>query len=156
MAIVLAASVIITFLVGREVLEARERFQASDNAQANLRDTFSAIQDAESGQRGYLLTGDDAYLDPFRNAVGEIRKGVVELQDLTLSGYLTSQGEMNELVARKLAELQKTIYANRSQRECSGDGEAKPRTGDDGRDSPLLFADSTAVGPKAGKSRYRS
>lgn len=109
MAIVLTASVITTFLVGREVLEARDRVQATDNAQANLRDTFSAIQDAESGQRGYLLTGDDAYLDPFRNAVGEIRNGMVELQDLTSSGYLTSQGEMNELVARKLAELQKAI-----------------------------------------------
>jgi signal transduction histidine kinase/CheY-like chemotaxis protein len=31
---------------------------------------LSVLRDAETGQRGYLLTGDDAYLDPYRAAVG--------------------------------------------------------------------------------------
>src|SRR3954447_18762020 len=32
------------------------------------RDTFSALQDAEASERGFLLTGEDAYLEPYREA----------------------------------------------------------------------------------------
>ena len=36
--------------------------------QRTLLGTLSAVQDAETGQRGYLLTGDPAYLTPYRTA----------------------------------------------------------------------------------------
>ena len=33
---------------------------------------FSEIQDAETGQRGYLLTGEERYLEPYRRASGAV------------------------------------------------------------------------------------
>jgi CHASE3 domain sensor protein len=33
-----------------------------------LRDIRTAVIDAETGQRGYLLTGDEDFLEPYRNS----------------------------------------------------------------------------------------
>ncbi len=41
-------------------------------AENQLRELFSALQDAESGQRGYLLTGDASYLEPYLKASAAI------------------------------------------------------------------------------------
>ena len=35
----------------------------------SLNELFSTLQDAETGQRGFLLTGDEAYLQPYVDAV---------------------------------------------------------------------------------------
>jgi len=33
---------------------------------------LSSMKDAETGQRGYLLTGDEAFLAPYRTALKEV------------------------------------------------------------------------------------
>lgn len=43
---------------------------------------LSAMKDAETGQRGYLLTGDDGYLEPYRAALAEIPTMLEELRAL--------------------------------------------------------------------------
>lgn len=43
---------------------------------------LSLLKDAETGQRGFLLTGDDAYLDPYRTAVTDIPLLLGELRSL--------------------------------------------------------------------------
>ena len=40
----------------------------------NLQKVLSVLQDAETGQRGYLLTGNDAYLEPFRRRHGHYHR----------------------------------------------------------------------------------
>ena len=42
----------------------------------------STLKDAETAQRGFLLTGDDAYLDPYRSAVTDVPVLVAELRQL--------------------------------------------------------------------------
>ncbi|MDQ6702358.1 MAG: CHASE3 domain-containing protein [Pseudomonadota bacterium] len=68
-----------------------------------------AIQDAERGQRDYLITGRDTYLDPYETAkgriprlLGDLQKAILNRPDqqrrlLTLQGNLTTK--MNELAA---------------------------------------------------------
>src|ERR1700676_2159420 len=41
------------------------------------------LKDAETGQRGYVITGDETFLDPYRSGVGSIPKVVQELRQLT-------------------------------------------------------------------------
>src|SRR5260370_36580108 len=38
----------------------------------NLDETVARLVDAETGQRGYLLTGEEAYLGPYRAAITDI------------------------------------------------------------------------------------
>jgi signal transduction histidine kinase len=44
---------------------------------------FLAVQDAETGQRGYLLTGDEHYIEPYERGIGEAPERVTEIRRLT-------------------------------------------------------------------------
>ncbi|MBO9152363.1 response regulator [Chitinophaga sp. GCM10012297] len=41
-----------------------------------LDDAISYMKDAETGQRGYLITGDESFLEPYRGAEDSIRKNI--------------------------------------------------------------------------------
>ncbi|MBV8590032.1 MAG: CHASE3 domain-containing protein, partial [Acetobacteraceae bacterium] len=72
-----------------------------------------AIQDAERGQRGFLITGDDAYLEPYRAGLKEAPQRLRELQQLTSENPAQQRriGELDTQIGRKLAEMQRTIEA---------------------------------------------
>ncbi len=50
---------------------------------AELAETLSAVKDAETGQRGFIITGSEAYLSPYRSALAAIDAHVEELRTLT-------------------------------------------------------------------------
>src|SRR6267142_2325947 len=77
----------------------------------NLDETVARLVDAETGQRGYLLTEVDAYLEPYRAAIKNIDQTIGRLKSLT-SDNPNQQKRiqvLEPLVERKLAELQQTI-----------------------------------------------
>jgi signal transduction histidine kinase/ActR/RegA family two-component response regulator len=83
---------------------------------------FSAMQDVETGQRGYLLTGDKTYLEPYDNAIPLIDS---ELKVLAraLEGSPGEQkmfATFRDLVAQKLAVTDASI----ERREAGQTGEA--------------------------------
>ena len=51
---------------------ANERVHASQLRQQALSEFIALLTDAESGQRGYLLTGESSYLQPFTEAVATV------------------------------------------------------------------------------------
>jgi CHASE3 domain sensor protein len=82
-----------------------------------LEDVLSTVKDAETGQRGYLLTGKDSYLDPYNAAVQEIGPRLDALQRLTIDSP-TQQDRLASLkqhIGAKLAELKQTIDLHQNQ-----------------------------------------
>lgn len=75
--------------------------------------------EAEAGQRGYLLTGRDSYLEPYRAALLEIEDGLQLLQGLqTDQQQLRPRLQAIEETARqKLAELATTLDLHRKGRD---------------------------------------
>jgi PAS domain S-box-containing protein len=76
-----------------------------------LSETESLMKDAETGQRGYLYTGDAQYLAPYDAARTQVAGHVDVLASLT-AGDSTEQErvpELRALVERKLDELGRTI-----------------------------------------------
>ena len=73
------------------------------------------LQNAETGQRGYLLTGDDRYLEPYHAAIMELDRDLIELRTLTAADPLQPRrlDVLAGLVADKLAELSETVGARR-------------------------------------------
>ena len=75
-------------------------------------DALSAnVTDAETGQRGFLLTGQEPYLRPYNDALNHVQESTRALRDLT-SDNPVQQSNLNRLepvVALKLAELQARI-----------------------------------------------
>ena len=80
-----------------------------------LDETIVRLVDAETGQRGYLLTGDETYLAPYRAAIKNIDQAMSHLKDLTSdnSNQQKRIQAMEPIIEKKLAELQRTIDLRR-------------------------------------------
>ncbi|KQP37602.1 CHASE3 domain-containing protein [Pseudorhodoferax sp. Leaf274] len=67
--------------------------------------------DAETGQRGYLLTGDVRYLEPYESATSVIAQNLDELRSLYLQHprELDLFAELSRNVQRKLAEMDVSV-----------------------------------------------
>ncbi|GIU18577.1 diguanylate cyclase [Shewanella sp. MBTL60-007] len=69
------------------------------------------VRDAETGQRGYLLTGDQKYLDPFFSGVKNSENELSTLMYLTMDNQSQQQRllRIDKLVKEKILELNSTI-----------------------------------------------
>ena len=74
------------------------------------------LDDAETGQRGYLLTEEERYLEPYKLATVKINEDIDELQELTGDNPVQQKNidELKPMVAEKLAELEETINLRRA------------------------------------------
>ena len=72
---------------------------------------LSLAQGAENGQRGYLLTGEKSYLEPYRQAVEAIPGQLARIDSMTApDDELTLQiNHIKEALSQKQAELAETI-----------------------------------------------
>jgi PAS domain S-box-containing protein len=79
---------------------------------------ISTLKDAETGQRGYLLTGDAEYLQPYDSATSAIDTEFKDTQSLTQDNPTQQQRlrEIHPLIDRKMAELLQTIELRRAGR----------------------------------------
>lgn len=77
----------------------------------NLGELLSAIKDAETGQRGYLLTGNSTYLAPYRDALTKIPVKIAAIRESVEASQLghANIDAIEREIAAKLEELAKTI-----------------------------------------------
>ena len=77
---------------------------------------LSVLQDAETGQQGYLLTGKAAYLQPYSDALGQISSRLDGLRSLTSDSPEQQKriADLRVLVGAKLDELRETIELRRT------------------------------------------
>jgi signal transduction histidine kinase len=108
--LLVAAMAALAFLFNRQTHDAAA-VQHTLTVQGQLTRVLSLLQDAETGQRGFLLTGDATYLDPFTSATSDLDK-VVEGLGLEIADNPTQVQALATLrlvVNDKLAELLATI-----------------------------------------------
>lgn len=98
-------------------------------------DLFSLLQDAETGQRGYLLTMDPAFLRPYEDAVMRIGAAEEKLTKAVagLSAHSHDTSEIFDLIGQKLREMESTVDAAQK-----GDLQAARRTVSDGAGQQLM------------------
>jgi len=91
---------------------ANERVHASQLRQQALSEFIALLTDAESGQRGYLLTGESSYLQPFTEAVATVGAALDRVRE-AYGGRADSaefqQQELRTLTGKKLGELEETL-----------------------------------------------
>lgn len=82
----------------------------AETIQRELRAFAEGMLNAETGQRGFLLTRDEAYLQPYYSGVGAVQTAVQKLQVLDLRPLTRARvARMQTLAYAKLAELKTTI-----------------------------------------------
>ncbi|SEQ01574.1 His Kinase A (phospho-acceptor) domain-containing protein [Devosia sp. YR412] len=96
-------------------------FNETTNARVARAVTVSvrnALQDAETGQRGYLLTQDERYLEPYDAALPEL-PGFLDRLEQVLAPYAEANGVADMVrtnTNNKLAELAETVELTRAGR----------------------------------------
>lgn len=93
----------------RQVVHTQQVLEALDN-------TLITLDDAETGQRGYLLTGKESYLEPYEAAGRRLSGVLATLHELTPndSARQSNLEKLALLVKRKKEELSATIALRNS------------------------------------------
>ena len=84
----------------------------------NVETLLSRIKDAETGQRGYLLTGRETYLEPFTNAKNDLGGVVAQLKALVAESpdQTARLAKLDNYINQKMAELDDTVELRRAGR----------------------------------------
>ncbi|MBN8954193.1 MULTISPECIES: response regulator [unclassified Rhizobium] len=82
-----------------------------------LDELLSSAQDAETGQRGFLLTNNERYLDPYNSALNAVPQRLREIEELTADNAAQQRrvAILQQHVDAKLAELKQTIDLRKAQ-----------------------------------------
>ena len=83
-----------------------------------LRDLLSTVKDAETSQRGFLLTGNETYLEPFTGATFALPRVFSDLETLVSDSAAQRRRLQNlrQFTDDKMQELNKTIELKRAGR----------------------------------------
>jgi CheY-like chemotaxis protein len=90
--------------------------QQTHDVLVGLNELLSTVKDAETGQRGYVLTGDEAYLEPFNGATVHVDEELTRMRAL-VAGEPEQQvrlTRLGELINAKMAEMDSTVAARRT------------------------------------------
>ncbi len=105
------------------LVAAEEDVRRAQSQLARVVDLYQLIMNAESGHRGFLLTGDTSYLEPFHRADGQIATLARELAE-TYKGKDPAVGaairELGAVAARRMSQMDESVAVYQSQGPAAG------------------------------------
>jgi CHASE3 domain sensor protein len=80
------------------------------------------MTDAETGERGYILTGDDSYLTPYVRGVAEVHESAAQVRKLTSDNAKQQRAldSLEPVIVTRLGELRERIEVRRGQGLTAG------------------------------------
>jgi PAS domain S-box-containing protein len=113
-ALLVALGVVASFWAFRQIKEAADAREHTLVVIQSANEFLSALIDAETGQRGYLLTGDEAFLEPYLAVRDSVSGRLEKLQQLTLTSAAHKHLDtLAPLMDAKLAEMSHVIELRR-------------------------------------------
>ncbi|WIG93592.1 methyl-accepting chemotaxis protein [Myxococcus sp. SDU36] len=82
-----------------------------------IREVRALLMDAESGQRGFILTGDEAYLGPYQEATAALQEDLARLRD-AMADHAAQRTRLNRLepiVTQRLNQLEEGVRLRREE-----------------------------------------
>ena len=101
---IVLVSAIVRFIFWQRMEHSVEQAMQAAEVQSHLDDAFSLLQDAETGQRGFLLTGRETFLEPFHKAEQELPEQFSNLEAM-LQEQPEAAGDFVEFKAAATARL---------------------------------------------------
>ena len=96
-----------------------DQVQRNHEVKEELSAVLRLVVDVETGQRGYLITDDPVYLEPYQEAISQIDARLARLDGLTKTSAPQQQRmyELRRLEKEELALLQQTIQLDKEGRD---------------------------------------
>ena len=101
----------------RRLEDASRQVQQAAQRQRALANVWQLVRQAESSQRGYILTDSPTYLMPFQEASGNLPQALARLEQAFTAGAAPVRAdvaEVEKLVNAKFAEMRDTLEAYRT------------------------------------------
>jgi len=100
----------------RSLIANDARVAHSHQVRRQLSELLVELVNAETGQRGFVITAEDEFLEPYTAALSSIDKAYAEVRQLTIDSpaHTARLGAMRPLIDAKLAELGRRIELRRS------------------------------------------
>ncbi|MHC5937608.1 response regulator [Nostoc sp.] len=108
---------LISYQSTNDLIETSRQESHTYQVLSQLEDLNLQLTNAETGQRGYIITGEERYLEPYKAAIQVLNQKVNDLQRLTADN-LNQQSRLDilqPLIDQKLAELKETIDLRQNQ-----------------------------------------
>jgi PAS domain S-box-containing protein len=114
--LLVAATAVLSYRSSVAVSDTAAQATSTQQLLQQVRLLLVLVTDAETGQRGYLLTADAAYLDPHQRAVSALPAVIGQFERLTRGDAEQERrvAALRGLIDRKLAELDATIVTRRT------------------------------------------
>lgn len=109
--VLLLANAFVRYRATQQLIGASHWVEHTLAVDSQLQLVGSLLKDAETGQRGFLLTGEPGYLDPYNAAVRQLPGALGALGEMTADNPEQAQNvqHLKDLADSKLAELRNTI-----------------------------------------------
>ncbi|MDB6029489.1 MAG: sensory box protein [Verrucomicrobiales bacterium] len=98
------------------LMESQNSVASTHEVLTDLDDLQRQLDAAEAGQRGYLLTGEDSFLLPYRSALTPIKERVLDLRKLTKENPIQQRNLdiLEPLIAQRLDILKQRIISRQT------------------------------------------
>src|SRR6185312_908430 len=113
------ALLVIMLLLAARTFDERDRQEPwlihSHEVSTALESLLSLLKDAETGQRGFLLTAQSHYLEPYQRAVADFPAAEKKLEQLLADNpeQIRRMAELKQYANERLLELERTIELGR-------------------------------------------
>lgn len=113
------AGVLASLFLFSKLTEASRWVRHTLEVQKASDELLNLLINAETGQRGFMLTNDPSYLKPYHLAIGGLATATLTIQTLTADNpsQQARLNEINQLIPAKLDELSKTIELSKNGRK---------------------------------------
>ena len=122
------ATVFVALICGLAIQKGSQAEQTSNDIFRNyelrekLKDILSSVKDAETGERGYLITGNEDYLEPYHAGISKALEDLEAVRRFVDGGELSADAlsVLNALVADRRRVLEETISVRRTTKGDEG------------------------------------
>ena len=99
-----------------EMIDTNNWVNHTYQVRARLADLTAALTTAESDERGYLITGNESFLDPYKAAAGTVKTAFEDVRRLTADNphEQARLGQLAPLIDQRLTILRETVEARRT------------------------------------------
>ena len=117
--LVVGAVDIVAYRANSELVDSADWVTHSYKVKEILAETLASLTSAETGQRGFVLTGDDSYLQPYDDAIRVINGDLETMRELTTDNPRQEAriADLQPMVTRRLSVLANIIQVRRQSGE---------------------------------------
>ena len=101
----------ITYRNINQLYASSEMLSKTYKIDVELEQIFSYLKDAETGQRGFIITNEPIYLEPYNTGRENINNSFAELKELTRDNPTLQKDlkELNELIDKRMEAFEKSF-----------------------------------------------